>query len=80
MVSVEKKDAKTYGLLGDNVVGGHGLGVGGLLHGHGGRIPGGLLGGLRLVGRLEPAEHGEGCDEGEVKERAEGKLEDKGSE
>lgn len=51
---------RPYGLLRDDLVGSHLLGVGGLAHGHGGRVPGTLLGGLRLVGRLEPAEHCEG--------------------
>lgn len=47
----------SHGLLRDDLVGSHLLGGGRLTHGHGGRIPGSLLGGLGLVGRLEPAEH-----------------------
>lgn len=57
VVTSANNNGRAYRLLGDNVVGGHGLGVGGLFHGHGGRIPGRLLGELGLVGRLEPTEH-----------------------
>jgi hypothetical protein len=51
---------RPYRLLSDDLAGSHLLGVGGLAHGHGGRVPGTLLGGLRLVRRLEPTEH---CEE-----------------
>lgn len=59
MVIPANNNRNTYRLLGDDVGRRHGLGVGGLFHGHRGRIPGRLLllGGLGLVGRLEPAEH-----------------------
>jgi hypothetical protein len=56
-VILGKINRRAYRLLGDNVVGRHSFGVGGLFHGHSGRIPGRLLGWLALVGRLEPAEH-----------------------
>lgn len=57
VVTSANNNREPYRLLGDDVVGRHGLGVGGLFHCHGGCIPGRLLGGLGLIGRLEPAEH-----------------------
>lgn len=57
VVTSANNNRRAYRLLGDDVVGGHGLGVGGLFHGYSGRIPGRLLGGFGVVGRLEPAEH-----------------------
>jgi hypothetical protein len=52
-----KNNRRAYRLLGDDVVGRHGLSVRGLFHGYSGRIPSRLLSGVGVVGRLEPAEH-----------------------
>lgn len=48
---------RTYGLASNDLLGDGSFRGGRLLHGHGVGVPGGLLGGRLLVGRLEPVEH-----------------------